>query len=572
MGHSIAVMNTKGGVGKSTVVMALAETLSEFHKKNVLVVDSDSQTSISTMLMHMSRWEQLESQHKTLVDYLSKMVLGPGGEDWRNYIATGVSDLDETQSVYLVPSHMELSLFEREISAEKREQRLRDAVRGFLAETRRMFDFVIIDCPPGLSVLTECWLRECDYFLPPTKPDYLAVRGLSILQRFRELNADTGFAQLLGVLINLKDARISSEEEWHRKLAAEPANKVFQTAIPRRAYIQRAADFETSKRTYIAKYPGDAGQTIRLVTAELLARVEGRAFELPKPAGVQQPAVRPAAPPPVPSRAAPAQQPAVAGGHGAAPVTVAPQPSMQLAPAPVQPAVARPMAPAPAAMATPSASPAGGGFANGSAQSAPSAAATRSGTPETRPMPAQRQSPPQPAPPSPQPVGARAEAVASPSPAPASDRPNRAPAPVFAVTAARPPQDEVPLDLVPSPQAVAARAAGPAEAVATLGAPMAVGPRPSAPAESPIALGPANGARPQQVIAPSHRPGAVNGHQAPPPKPMPMTLGTPERVAPPPVGFVLRRPQIAKILLGRSAVPEAPPAVAPADEIKAKAK
>ena len=51
MGHSIAVMNTKGGVGKSTVVMALAETLSAFHRKNVLVIDSDSQTSISTMLI-----------------------------------------------------------------------------------------------------------------------------------------------------------------------------------------------------------------------------------------------------------------------------------------------------------------------------------------------------------------------------------------------------------------------------------------------------------------------------------------------------------------------------------------
>ena len=60
MGHSIAVMNAKGGVGKSTVVMALAETLSTFHKQNVLVIDSDSQTSISVMLMHMSRWEELE--------------------------------------------------------------------------------------------------------------------------------------------------------------------------------------------------------------------------------------------------------------------------------------------------------------------------------------------------------------------------------------------------------------------------------------------------------------------------------------------------------------------------------
>src|SRR5450631_777403 len=76
MGQSIAVMNTKGGVGKSTVVMALAETLSAYHGKNVLVTDSDSQTSMSTMLMHVSSWERMEQQQHTLVDYLMDQVLG----------------------------------------------------------------------------------------------------------------------------------------------------------------------------------------------------------------------------------------------------------------------------------------------------------------------------------------------------------------------------------------------------------------------------------------------------------------------------------------------------------------
>ena len=79
MGHSIAVMNTKGGVGKSTVVMALAETLSAFHRKNVLVIDSDSQTSISTMLMATDRWEETERQGRTLVDYLIGAVLPEHG-------------------------------------------------------------------------------------------------------------------------------------------------------------------------------------------------------------------------------------------------------------------------------------------------------------------------------------------------------------------------------------------------------------------------------------------------------------------------------------------------------------
>jgi len=300
MGQSIAVMNTKGGVGKSTVVMAIAETLSAYHGKNVLVIDSDSQTSISSMLMHISSWEHMERQNKTLVDYLMNMVLGPATANWKDFIASGVSDVEDSRSVYLIPSHMELSLFEREVSAQKREIDLRATVRSLLAETTRMFDVVIIDCPPGLSLLTECWLREVQYFIPPTKPDYLAVRGLSILKKFREQYSDQGFAELLGVLINLKDGRIASEEDWHAQLRADPENRCFSGHIPRRAYIQRAADFEIGKRTYIAKYPGDAGQSVRGVTLEILSRLSGKPLEAPV-APARAPVA--SAPPPKPAEA-----------------------------------------------------------------------------------------------------------------------------------------------------------------------------------------------------------------------------------------------------------------------------
>ena len=333
MGQSIAVMNTKGGVGKSTVVMALAETLSTYHGKNVLVIDSDSQTSMSSMLMHISSWEHMERQNRTLVDYLMNMVLGPGTANWKDFIASGVSDVEDARSVYLVPSHMELSLFEREVSAQKREAELRTAVRSLLAETTRMFDLVLIDCPPGLSLLTECWLREVEYFIPPTKPDYLAVRGLAILKKFREQYASDGFAELLGVLVNLKDGRIASEEEWHERLVADPDNRCFRGYIPRRAYIQRAADFDSGKRTYIAKYPGDAGQSIRAVTQEVLSRLSGQPLEapapvakrpvpMPQPAPVEAIARAPSPTAPMPAAAGPRTAIAstlASGGQGAMP-------------------------------------------------------------------------------------------------------------------------------------------------------------------------------------------------------------------------------------------------------------
>ena len=162
---------------------------------------------------------------------------------------------------------------------------------------------------------------EClfSFVIPPTKPDYLAVRGLAILKKFREQYSAQGFAEMLGVLINLKDGRIASEEDWHAKLRDDPENRCFESYIPRRAYIQRAADFDMGKRTYIAKYPGDAGQSIRAMTKEVLTRLAEWAKAMPVKPPRQAPAGRGATatsqrvvPPPERAAAPPPPRPAAA--------------------------------------------------------------------------------------------------------------------------------------------------------------------------------------------------------------------------------------------------------------------
>lgn len=286
--YTIAVMNTKGGVGKSTTVMALGEALSALHHKNVLVIDSDSQTSISIMLMHIQRWEEAEDANLTLTNLLTQLTLVNQTPDWREFIINNVSDVDEAEGVYLLPSNMELSLFERAVSEAHKHGQLRLVVRNLLAEIKQYFDYVLIDCPPGISILTETWMRECDYIVPPTKPDYLAVRGLGIMQRFKNANAPEDFATHLGVIVNQKDTSSPNDDLWHQGLLADERNRCFKTAIPRRAYIQNAADFKSVRRSFIAKYPGDAGEAIKTLTAELLNRIDvdkGRApsVEMPEP-------------------------------------------------------------------------------------------------------------------------------------------------------------------------------------------------------------------------------------------------------------------------------------------------
>jgi chromosome partitioning protein len=273
MRNTIAIMNTKGGVGKSTLVLSLAETLAAFHGKNVLVIDSDAQASVSAMLMSIASLRKLQSEGRTIVDFLAASVLRHDMAEWTGFVVGGVSDVDDVKTAYLMPSDMQLTLFEREVSRESLHAGLRSAISGLLSRARIVFDVVLIDCPPGLSVLTECWLREADYHISPTKPDYISVCGLDVFRRFRELNPEMGFAENLGVIVNMKDRTSAADDEYHRWLVDNPENRCFNQVLPRHNAIQNAARYQNEERSFAAKYPGEIGGAIRALTQELLVRL-----------------------------------------------------------------------------------------------------------------------------------------------------------------------------------------------------------------------------------------------------------------------------------------------------------
>jgi chromosome partitioning protein len=272
MRNTITVMNAKGGVGKSTLVLALAETLSAFHSKKVLVVDSDAQASISHMLMPQQQLTALQDEGQTIVDYLIGAVLKQSSQNWRHFVIGGVSDVDDARSVDLLPSDTNLTLFEREVSKGDREAVLRQAVSACLREASQSYDFVLIDSAPGLSVLTECWLREAALYLSPTRPDYISTRGLVFLRKFRQRNPEMGFAELLGTVINMKDPQSSDDDQYDRWLRQNQENRCFKQSILRVTPLQAAAYYSPSPRSYWAKYPGQTGDGLRQLTDELLRR------------------------------------------------------------------------------------------------------------------------------------------------------------------------------------------------------------------------------------------------------------------------------------------------------------
>ena len=273
MRNSITVMNAKGGVGKSSLVLTLAETLSAHHGKRVLVIDSDAHASISTMLISPDWLATIQGQSRTFVDYLIAVVLKAAPASWRTFVISNVSDVDDARSIDLLLGGGHLTLFEREVSKGGHEAGLRLAIRAFLAEARHAYDLILIDSAPGLSVLTECWLREADFCLSPAKPDYLSTHALQFLQQFGRRDAEMGFSESLGVVISMKDAYSAEDEQFDRWLRHHLKDRCFEQTIPRAAALQTAAYFSVRRRSFWAKYPGQTGRVLRQLATELLSRL-----------------------------------------------------------------------------------------------------------------------------------------------------------------------------------------------------------------------------------------------------------------------------------------------------------
>jgi chromosome partitioning protein len=122
-------------------------------------------------------------------------------------------------------------------------------------------------------VLTESWLREADYHISPTKADYVSVCGLEVFRRFKALNPEMGFATNLGVVINMREASSQTEAEYQSWLRENRENNCFDQAVPRAASLQDAARFQTHDRSFLAKYPGQVGESLRVLAGEVLTRL-----------------------------------------------------------------------------------------------------------------------------------------------------------------------------------------------------------------------------------------------------------------------------------------------------------
>ncbi|MFN3625943.1 MAG: ParA family protein [Hyphomicrobium sp.] len=228
--RTLAIANQKGGVGKTTTAINLGTALASIGER-VLVIDLDPQGNASTGL-----GIDIEARPRTSYD-----VLTGGAGLIECSLPTAVPGL------YVVPANNDLVGIESELTDSNRPFRLRDAVSALGARQRGLpddqrFNYILIDCPPSLNLLTLNALSAANAVLVPVQCEFFALEGISQLKEsIDQIRATLNPSlEIQGVVLTMHDARTSLSKEVAENVRAFFGPKVYETIIPRNTRVAEA--------------------------------------------------------------------------------------------------------------------------------------------------------------------------------------------------------------------------------------------------------------------------------------------------------------------------------------------
>jgi chromosome partitioning protein len=245
---TFVIANQKGGVGKTTTTMNLGASLAA-RKKKVLVIDMDPQSNLSSGLGFTQQFDKQswntadEAPYKSIYD-----VLVEGDSISSVFVSTS------TDNLFLVPSHLSLAGAEIEmVNMLTRESLLKKAI-GEMSED---FDYVIIDCPPSLGLLTINALSAADYLLIPIQCEYFALEGLGqLIETTKLIKGINPKLVIGGVILTMYDSRTKLSENVVSDVKEFFKDTAFKTIVPRNVRLSEAPSYGQTILQYDDKSTG----------------------------------------------------------------------------------------------------------------------------------------------------------------------------------------------------------------------------------------------------------------------------------------------------------------------------
>ncbi|MBQ1414750.1 MAG: ParA family protein [Lachnospiraceae bacterium] len=250
MSRVIAVANQKGGVGKTTTTINLSASLAEAGKR-VLVVDMDPQGNTSSGLA-VNKYRTENGIYEVLIGFcpIEEALIR-----------------DQLPNLDILPANVSLSGAEVElISMDDNSFRLKKA----LDTVRDRYDFVLIDCPPSLSLLTVNSLTAADSVLVPIQCEYYALEGLSQLMHTIELIRErlNDRLEIEGIVFTMYDSRTKLSEQVVENVRANVDQKIYETLIPRNVRLAEAPSYGLPINIYDSRSTG--AQSYRALAQEVI--------------------------------------------------------------------------------------------------------------------------------------------------------------------------------------------------------------------------------------------------------------------------------------------------------------
>ncbi len=267
---TISFINMKGGVAKTTSVVEIATLLATEHGKKVLVIDLDPQTNATLSFMPFTEWEKIKDVG-TVADVLGmNRGMSSRREDFDINKAI-VKNVGGINNLDLIPSHLELTFLDLDLGSTPAREFI---LQGQLKKVQDQYDYVLIDCPPNLTLAPQNALVVSDYIIVPVVPEVFAAIGLPLLvNRVKALKSrlPNCNVEFLGVVFTkVKRNTILHTQQMNalRILNSKDHLHTFSTVIPETVRISEAVG--SNKPAVILNKHHDGPQAYRNLVKEII--------------------------------------------------------------------------------------------------------------------------------------------------------------------------------------------------------------------------------------------------------------------------------------------------------------